>query len=117
MTKVIDYIYYMKYATRPLLNHRWYLLTVSRKLNQNEMKKRKHIKARVGCILSLLVFCHSNSFWFLFLLTVNKYHLRLDFSKLLTRPKVFQMIVLPTLCEGTCAHSCSLLYRVQLKVI
>ena len=36
-------------------------------------KKRKHVKARIRCVVSFFVFCHTNSFWFRFLLTVNKY--------------------------------------------
>ena len=36
-------------------------------------KKRKHIKARIRCVVSFFVFFQAISFWFRFLLTVNKY--------------------------------------------
>ena len=38
-------------------------------------KNRKHISVRIRCVVSFFVFCQANSFWFSFLLIVNKYRL------------------------------------------
>ena len=35
--------------------------------------RRKHIEARIRYVVSFFVFCQANSFWFRFLLTLNKY--------------------------------------------